>query len=150
MARVSDRDGRAGPVGVPPPAGEPERVTVNGVTSFRERHWSGKLTKPAPEAKAPEPGQGNQGTDQFSVDYPALVAFIKDTTFEGGARRTPGSVVLFVQDGSFTLCLTEKGTPELVAFQAARSPSEAFQAAEEGLRAGTLPWRSPRRSGGRR
>lgn len=150
MARVSDRDGKAGPAGVVAPVLEPERVVVNGVVSFRERHWSGKLQKPAPEAKAAEQGQGYTGTDPFSVDYPALVAFIRDTTFEGGARRTPGSVVLFVQDGSFTICLTEKGSPELVAFQAARSPTEAFQAAEEGLRAGTLPWRAPRRAGGRR
>lgn len=150
MARVSDRDGKPRPQGDVGANGEVPRVDVQGIMQEKARHWGGKLSKPVTEAKAAEQGQGYTGTDPFSVEYPALVAFIRDTTFEGGARRTPGSLVLFVQDGAFTVCLTEKGSPELVAFQAGRSPTEVLEAAEEGLRAGTLPWRSPRRSGGRR
>lgn len=146
MARVHDRDGKprpSEPSGAPP---EVQRVDVDGVVKAKEEYWSGKLSKPTQTPESSVQGQGFCPQDPFAQTYPALSAFLRDVTYADGSRRTPGSVVLFVQDGMSTVCLTDKtGTPQ-VAFQAARTFAEALSRAEEGLRSSSLPWRASRGS----
>jgi len=146
MARVHDRDGKPRPS---EPSEPTDPATVNGQVrseTVGEGGWCGKLQKPKAEIPAEEARTGAGPVDPFALTYPALVAFLRDVTFSDGSRRTPGSIVLFVQDGLYTVCLTEKGVPEKVAFQAARTVSLALRMAEEGLRTNDLPWRSPKRS----
>ena len=157
MTRKSDRDGQ------PRPTDPPKPEEVNGTTQeVHERDWKleyakgkeawgGKLKKP--EAAVPGSGQAVRcaAQDPFAADYPALVAFIADREWEDGSRRIPGSIILFVQDGQYTACLTEKNSPFQVAFQAARTVAELLSRVEAGLRAGTLDWRAQRggKGGGR-
>jgi len=146
VARVHDRDGKPRPT---EPSESPGPVpSVNGEMPKGEEKggWSGKLEKPKAEVLPPGPESTGTGVDPFQIQYPALVAFVRDCTFADGTRRTPGSIVLFVQDGLFTLCLSDKGQPEQVAFQSARTVSLALRTAEDGLKANDLPWRRPKRT----
>jgi len=146
VARVHDRDGKPRPSEPSEPGGPVPGVNGVPAEAVEKGGWGGKLEKP--KAPVPPAGDGPATTavDPFALTYPALVAFLRDVTFSDGSRRTPGSLVIFVQDGMYTVCLSDKGQPEKVAFQAARTVSLALRMAEDGLRANELPWRSPKRS----
>lgn len=148
MARLNDRTGKQEEVARPSaPANDVARVNVEAMVEEKERFWSGKLSKPTQERLSPVQGPGLPVSDPLGQAHPALVAFVRDCTYGDGTRRTPGSFVVFVQDGMYTVCLTDKTQqPNLVAFQAARTLTEALSLADQGLRSDSLHWRTPARS----
>lgn len=97
----------------------------------------------AGETTAPEPCP-------VGKEYPTLVSFITDVTFEDGEARTPGSITIFrAQEGGLRLCLNDKGTEES-AFLAGGSITDLFRAAEEGLLFQSLDWRTQKKWKGKK
>jgi len=78
--------------------------------------------------------------------YPLLVEFLSLLAWEDGKPRTPGSVILFSEEGVWKACVNDKDAA-LVAFVSARSPEGLLCAINDGLASGGLDWRKGRQSG---
>jgi len=151
VARLNDRTGKAEVVPKPADVGEGGiREHTGSVESTVKEIWGGKLSRPSQEKPGEVQRERVSAPDPFGEAHPALVSFVRDSSYSDGTRRTPGSIVVFVQDYLFTLCFTDKTQqPNLVAFQAARTLTELFSLAEAALRSDSLHWRVPARSRGR-
>lgn len=78
--------------------------------------------------------------------HPLLVEFLTACSYEDGAERIPGSVVLFFEGGAFKGCLSDK-TTGCVAFRSATTVLGVLFELEEGLSQAKLDWRPGRRPG---
>lgn len=78
----------------------------------------------------------------------ALVEFLAVTRWPDGSLREPGSLTLFVDEGTPKACLNDKGQG-LVAFVSGSSLTDLLLAIEDKLRDGSLDWRRSRDRAGR-
>lgn len=100
---------------------------------------------------------GTSGPQAFTSEpcplgkrYPSLLAFLTDTIFEDGQVRTPGSVTLFrAAEGGLRVCLSDKDLDE-VAFVTGTSLTELLKRTDDGIRDGSLDWRSNKRRGSKK
>lgn len=81
--------------------------------------------------------------------FPALAEFLAASTWEDGAPRVTGSMLLFFESGRWKACLSDR-EQGLVAFLTLPSLSSALSCAEEALRDQGLEWRAKREDGGAR
>lgn len=72
--------------------------------------------------------------------YPALVEFMSLQEWEPGQPRLTGTLNLFIEDGQWKACVSDRDQG-LIAFVSAANPEELLVALEKGLQATTLDWR---------
>lgn len=84
---------------------------------------------------------------EWSSCFPALVEFLLVARWSDGTARIPGSLTLFTDQGQWKVCLSDKDSGR-IAFVTSGSPQGALSAAEAGLVASSLDWRSSSRQGG--
>jgi hypothetical protein len=77
--------------------------------------------------------------------FPALLEFLAATKWSDGTSRTPGSMTLFADCGTWKLCLSDKHQ-QRIAFVSAKEPQAALEAAERGLMSDSLDWRAMRQN----
>jgi len=74
---------------------------------------------------------------------PRLFEFLRETEWDDGSRREPGSITIFIQDGSWKACLSDKAMGR-VAFLSAGTMAELLKGVDGALEADTLDWRTSR------
>lgn len=74
---------------------------------------------------------------------PLLTGWLTETSWEDGEARTPGSLILFAQDGRWKAMLSDKDN-DYIAFVSANDFLGVITALEKGLEKGDLDWREPR------
>lgn len=74
---------------------------------------------------------------------PLLSGWLTETAWEDGEGRTPGSLILFAQDGRWKAMLSDKDN-DYIAFVCANDFAGLLGALEKGLEKGDLDWREPR------
>lgn len=84
--------------------------------------------------------------DGFGEQYPGLFEIIARIRWEGKKRKT-GKILLFVDQGKASLCLSDVATGQ-VAFYKSNGFLEALEGIERALQEGTVDWRTDRRSRG--
>lgn len=105
--------------------------------------------------KKPEPAPDRNGCTRmvdggtWAKGLPALCEFLSEGHWDDGSPRVPGSLTLFVDDGLWKVCLSDKDAAR-VAFVSGQTPTEAFATAEKGLIQGSLDWRAQRVPGGKK
>lgn len=77
---------------------------------------------------------------EFSQSHPCLFAFLVAETWETGEKRATGTLLVFVDDGKWKACLSDRDGGR-VAFVSASTAKGLLDASEAGLDAGTLDWR---------
>jgi len=64
--------------------------------------------------KRPDAGKSEQGVrgllkdEQSNKNFPTLIQFLNDDTWDDGGTRTPGSLTLFIEDGCWKACLNDR------------------------------------------
>ena len=84
------------------------------------------------------------GTADELVRWPAILEFVSAERWPDGAMRTPGSLVVFVEQGRLKVCVNDK-SQGLVAFVTAESLVGLLDAAEAILVSETGDWRATRK-----
>ena len=107
---------------------------------FLKRAESGPVAGGAP--RMADGGSWAQG-------LPALVEFLTETKWDDGTPRAVGSLTLFVDEGLWKACLSDKDAGR-VAFVSGQTPTDVFQAAEKGLTSSSLDWRQTRGQAGKK
>lgn len=149
MSASRDDRGKGGTKPAPTDNGLSPPSTPKSHAQQEREVWSGMLQKRATSSPRGTPGSAADPDGPFSDDYPALVAFLQQTKWPDGKPRTTGTLLVFTQDGMWTLCLTDRDEGSR-AFVTSRTLQEAFSEAEMGLRSDTLAWRHGLPSGQRR
>jgi len=113
--------------------------------------WKGKwddmglsrTVGPQVQGKVPKgtPAAGSLGG--AFAKCPLLSGWLTETSWEDGATRTPGSLILFAQDGRWKAMLSDKDN-DYIAFVCANDFAGLLGALEKGLEKGDLDWREPR------
>jgi len=78
--------------------------------------------------------------------FPSIWEFLTLSTWTDGSPRIPGTILLFMDEGSLKVCLKDKNGPR-TAFVTGPDPDTLFLAVEEGLAANSLSWRPDKSSG---
>lgn len=108
--------------------------------------FESKRSAPAPVVDA---CNGTPLADAMSARFPTLWQFLTLSAYADGARRLPGSVTVFFDQGHVKAALNDKDAG-LSAFVSASSLLGLFMAIEEGLAGDKLDWRQPQAKGRRR
>lgn len=77
---------------------------------------------------------------KFLKDFPALLELVSATSWEDGKSRKTSTMLLFVEEGRWKCCLSDR-EQQLTAFLSAGTHQGLLQAAEKGLQGGTVEWR---------
>lgn len=93
-------------------------------------------------------GAGPLQLGDYLTLYPSLADYLTCEKWDDGSPRVPATVMLFMQDGRWKVCVNDKAMGR-VAFVAGVTPEAALQAVEDGLRGDDLDWRAVA-DGGRR
>jgi hypothetical protein len=80
---------------------------------------------------------------EWGKKYPTLTEFLTLRIWEDGAARLCGTVLLFVDLGTWKACLHDKDAAAS-SFVSAKTPGELLTAVEKGLVGDTLDWRADR------
>lgn len=92
-------------------------------------------------------GEVPQAKDtMFSKEFPALWDLITCTRFSDGSLRTPATLIMFVEDGMWKACLSDRETGR-VAFVTADCQNALLPSLEDALQTGKLDWRVSRQGG---
>lgn len=81
--------------------------------------------------------------------FPTLWEFLTHTTWADASRRQTGTILLFVDSGTFKACLKDKNGSR-VCFVSGNGVDDVLLAVEHGLDQDTLDWRPDRPQAGRR
>lgn len=92
------------------------------------------------EGELPGFDQPKYEDSSFEKKYPVLAEFMQRRLWDKDKLRTPGSLVIFCEEGLFKVCLNDKDSCS-VAFVSKKSFQEALEAAERGLKEDKLDWR---------
>jgi len=79
--------------------------------------------------------------EKFVKKYPALWMFLTALEYEPGKPRERSSLTMFVEEGCFKLCLTER-TKECSCWATGPTYEEALKALEERITSAAPEWRS--------
>ncbi|GAG73556.1 unnamed protein product [marine sediment metagenome] len=82
----------------------------------------------------------------FEDEYPGIYEIIARQRYQGNLRKT-GKLLIFVDCGKASLCVTDVAGVQ-IAFYKAESISEALSGLERALQAGKVDWRPDRRRNG--
>jgi len=82
----------------------------------------------------------------FARDYPALAEYMCLDRWEDGSVRETATLLLFVERGRLTCCVTDRDGNR-VAFISHTELQSLLEAVEDGLRSNSLDWRE-RKGGG--
>lgn len=85
----------------------------------------------------------------FAQNLPGLWEFIESNRFPDGSPRRAGTLTLFVDEGLFKACLSDRDA-DLVTFVTGTSPEACFGALEAGLQQDVLVWRRAGQKGRRK
>src|SRR5262249_24986254 len=77
----------------------------------------------------------------FVKDYPALWQFLTATEYKPGEPRERSSLTMFVEEGSFKLCLSER-TKNCSCWATGPTFLEALEALERRITSASPEWRS--------
>lgn len=97
-----------------------------------------RVASAGPSASCSPPGGG-----AWEKRFPALLEFLTLESWGEGLERVPGSLSVFVDQGQWKCCLSDRDAG-LVAFVTASEPDGLLQALEKGLRGESLDWRVTR------
>jgi len=78
--------------------------------------------------------------DDFSVDHPSLVSFLKDDKWSDGTPRVTGTISLFVQEGALKAAINDKDRG-VVGFISAPAFYELLFAIDQGIEHDSIEWR---------
>lgn len=78
-------------------------------------------------------------------DLPSLYCFLRDTQYEGGKDRIPGSLSIFVHQGALKMAVNDKDRG-LVAFVTAPTWGELLQLVNDGICDDCLEWKPANKS----
>lgn len=69
--------------------------------------WDEAMKRPD-AAKVVEGAKGLVKDEHAAKNYPNLVAFLCDDTWDDGGTRTPGSLTFYIEDGVWKACLNDR------------------------------------------
>jgi hypothetical protein len=98
--------------------------------------------------KRTESGQNGYASNEpndpeFLVEYAGLWEHLTCHMYEGGGPRVTSTLLVFVEDGLFKLCLNDRDNGQ-VAFLSAETFSEALKDVDQKIIEGRLEWRMSR------
>lgn len=79
--------------------------------------------------------------------FPALLEFLTLSTWEDGSPRKPGTLLIFLDGGTWKACLKDKNGPR-VCFVSCPDLDGLLLAVEQGLIDDSLDWRPDRKASG--
>lgn len=107
------------------------------------------LPRPAPQTDRNGSSSSAVSTPGLLSEFPELWAFLTLSAFPDGSRRQTGRMSFSYASGTVTVSLTDTHTGTYVC-RTGKSPDDALQALESGLRTESLDWMASRYSGARR
>lgn len=106
---------------------------------------SNYLTRPlhGTRSQSPPPPWSDPG---FLLEYPALSEYLSVTEWEEGKPRETSTLLLFVEDGRWVVCLNDRAEGRSV-FVSGPTFKAVLASLEEGLQEGSLQWRNKTQNG---
>lgn len=78
---------------------------------------------------------------QFGDAYPSLWEWLADARWDDGSPRTTATLLLFVEEGRWKLCLHDRDASR-TAFLSGETPEAALRSLEAALASEGLEWRA--------
>lgn len=104
---------------------------------------------PTVPGKSPAGARAAGPLGKTFAKYPTLEQWLSETAWDDGTARTPGSFLVFAQDGKWKAMITDKDGDQ-IAFVTADDFEGLLGALEKGLTGRSLDWRPPRGGTGRK
>lgn len=107
------------------------------------------LKKPSGNGSGGVSSTATPSPGKLLTDYPTLLEFLTLRMWEDGSPRQPGTLLIFVDSGTWKACLKDKNGPR-VCFVSSSDLDMLFLTVEDGLSQDNLDWRADRPQGGQR
>jgi len=112
----------------------------------RERSVMSFFNKPSGGVPGKQAQGGKVEDPKSRKEAPTLLCYLEEAAWPDGELREPSTLIVFVEEGSFKACLSEKNTLKSL-WATSKTFWGLLEALESRLTADTLDWRAQRPKG---